>query len=292
MQLYKDTLFANRFRLVECKGRGSFGEVWLAHDEQLENMEVAIKVYIALDDRGVADFKSEYRNTFGLSHPNLLHAYQFDLCDNRPYLVMPYCPESAASLIGRADETTLWHFIRDVALGLAYLHDLYIVHHDIKPDNVLIDGHGNFLITDFGISTRLRTTLQRNSTHEVTGPKGSLPYMAPELFDLSAGAVLASDIWALGATLYEMASGELPFFGQGGAMLRNGATISRPNLPYSNGLIDTMLECLEKEPWERPRAIDLAQRAQDVIDGHPYEGNYREPKDEPKKKPSRKRKNA
>ena len=273
MQLTKNTKFHNRFRLVEKKGSGSFGEVWLAHDEQL-NMEVAIKVYISLDERGINDFKSEYRNTFGLSHPNLLHAYHFDLCDNRPYLVMPYCPDSAVSLVGCADEATLWRFLRDVASGLAYLHRMDIVHHDIKPDNVLIDRDGSFLITDFGISTRLRSTLQRNSLRDAysAGPSGSLPYMAPELFDLSAGAVLATDIWALGATLYEMASGELPFFGQGGAMLLKGATVGYPQLPYSKGMIDTIIQCLAKEPWDRPTAKELAERAQAVMDGYPYQG--------------------
>jgi serine/threonine protein kinase len=261
MSLTPSILFDNRYRLVALKGRGSFGEVWHAHDIQTE-MDVAVKVYIALDDRGVDEFVSEYRNAFGLNHPNLLHAYQFDLCDNRPYLVMPYCPNSAVELVGRADEMTMWRLVRDVAFGLSYLHGKGIVHRDIKPDNILMDKDGDFVVTDFGISTKMRSTLQRNSLRnsgQVT--KGSISYMAPEMFSAQADAVYASDIWALGATLYEMVFGELPLMGQGGGTLLNNAKVEFPKTAYSKKLVDTIKECLAKEPWDRPRAEQLAERA-------------------------------
>ena len=279
MKLETGILFHDRYLFQEMKGRGSFGEVWLARDKRLD-LQVAVKVYIALDTRGVEEFKAEYKTTFGLNHPNLLHAYHFDICEDRPYLVMPYCPDSAMSLIGCCDEATLWRFIRDVASGLAYLHEKDILHHDIKPDNVLRDMEGAFLITDFGISTKMRSTLRRNSTHQANAAPmaGSIPYMAPEMFAANPETVKATDIWALGATLYELASGELPFFGQGGVMQRQGATMTRPKLPFSKGFIDTVMECLAKEPWERPKAKELAERAQGAIDGYPYYGiSYGEP---------------
>lgn len=293
MLLTKDSLFDNRYRLLELKGRGAFGEVWRVRDEQMD-IVVAVKVYVALDGHGVAEFKEEFRKTFELSHPNLLHATYFGLCGDRPYLVMPYCPESSASLVGRCDENTLWTFIRDVASGLAYLHKQDIIHRDIKPDNVLVDRHGSFLITDFGISTQLRSTMMRHSRHDsadgangaISTPGGSLPYMAPELFDLNAEPVKASDIWALGATLYELATDELPFFGQGGYMLKNGATLTRPKINYSKGMIDTILECMALEPWNRPKAADLAERAQSVLDGYPYYGTFfEEPNPDPDHEP-------
>ena len=263
-------LFHGRYRLVEMKGRGSFGEVWLARDEQLNNLEVAIKVYIALDDRGIDEFKREYTTTFGLSHPNLLHAHHFDQCDNRPYLVMPYCPTSAMTLIGNADETILWRFLHDVADGLAYLHGKDILHHDIKPDNVLCDAEGNFLITDFGISTKMRSTLRRNSTHQANAAAavgGSIPYMAPEMFNANAQAVKASDVWALGATLFEMATGELPFFGQGGVMQKNGADVPEVHGPFSDIFKQTVSQCMAKETWERPTARQLEERAKAMLEG-------------------------
>lgn len=120
-QLTENILFAGRYRLLEVKGRGSFGEVWRSMDEKLQS-EVAVKVYIALDPKGLEEFVSEYKVANTLSHPNLLHADYFDVWDNRPFIVMPYCPESSASLIGKMNEETAWRFLRDVSGGLAYLH--------------------------------------------------------------------------------------------------------------------------------------------------------------------------
>ena len=78
MIIEKGAIIQSRYRLLELKGRGSFGEVWLAKDEQTD-LDVAVKVYIALDDRGLEEFKAEYKNSFMLNHPNLLHAYYFDV---------------------------------------------------------------------------------------------------------------------------------------------------------------------------------------------------------------------
>ena len=257
----ENQLFANRYCLLNELGRGSFGEVWLAQDEQLDEMQIAIKIYIALDAKGIEDFKAEFKNAYELNHPNLLHASHFDVYDNRPYLVMPFCPASSESLIGSIDEPLLWKFIRDVASGLSYLHEHDIVHRDIKPDNILIDGQGNFLITDFGISKKMRSSLRRNSTRQQNskdGFSGTIGYMGPEMFKASPEAVKATDIWALGATIFELATGELPFFGQGGVLLQHGAEL--PQLPptFSQGLNSLVQACLAKEPWDRPQAKELA----------------------------------
>lgn len=275
MQLQPNILFHDRYRLVELKGRGSFGEVWLARDEQLDDMEVAIKIYISLDVRGLQEFGAEYRNTYGLNHPNLLRAYHYEMCEDRPYLVMPYCPGSAINYIGHIEEKKLWQFIHDVASGLAYLHGKDIVHHDIKPDNILEDANGHFVISDFGISVKMRSTLRRNSNRQFSSssPGGSIAYMGPEMFSSNAESVKATDIWALGATLYEMATGELPCFGQGGAMLLNGAEIERPQLPYSDSLVNTILECLAKETWDRPQAHQLVELANAALAGRPFNVN-------------------
>lgn len=264
----EEQLINNRYRLISLKGRGAFGEVWLAHDEQA-GIDVAIKIYIALDESGIEDFKSEYTNTFSLNHPNILHANYFDVIDSRPFLVMPYCPGSAESLIGTTDETIIWRFISDVANGLKFLHSKNILHRDIKPDNVLVDKEGNFLITDFGVSKKMKSTLRRNSTrifssNEISGTVG---YMAPELFSSTPEAVKATDIWAFGVTLYEIIAQELPFFGNGGVMLENGAQIPEINGSWSDELKRTIQACLAKNTWDRPTAEQLAVCADAIIQG-------------------------
>ncbi len=111
----------NRYVLMDYKGSGSFGEVWLARDEVL-GCEVALKIYISLDPRGVEEFKREYITTQDVAHLNLLTADYFDVWEQRPFLVMRYCSRgSSSSLVGKIDETELWHFIHDVAAGLDYL---------------------------------------------------------------------------------------------------------------------------------------------------------------------------
>ena len=261
-------LFHNRYLLKEMKGRGAFGEVWLARDQELDT-DVAIKVYIALDTRGVEEFKSEFKTTMGLYHPNLLKADHFDIVNDRPYLVMPFCPDSSTSLIGNIDEPTVWRFIHDVASGLEYLHRMDVIHHDIKPDNILINENGDFVITDFGISVRIRSTLRRNSSRQVqTDMKGgSLAYMAPEMFTQEAESVNATDIWAFGATLYELMTGSLPFFGQSGVMQLKGAAVPEVPGPYSDQLKNVVKQCLAKDTWDRPMAKQLVQYAQDALSG-------------------------
>ena len=268
MKIQEGELFNGRYRLISEKGRGAFGEVWLAHDEQID-LDVAVKIYIALDERGIEDFKSEYKTAYSLNHPNLLHAYHFDVIEKRPFLVMPFCPGSAEANIGTTDEALIWRFIKDVSSGLAYLHSKNILHRDIKPDNVLADAEGNFLITDFGVSTKMKSTLRRNSTRSMTDEdiSGTIGYMAPELFTKNPEAVKATDIWAFGATLFEMINGELPFYGQGGIMLEKGAEIPELKGAWSNDLRRTVEACLAKEPWDRPTASQLEQYASKCAKG-------------------------
>ena len=268
MEMQAGELFANRYRLIKEVGRGSFGEVWQVRDEQLD-LEVALKVYIALDERGLEEFKGEYKNTYALNHSNLLHATYFGVDEKRPYLVMPYCPASAVGLLGEIDEGTAWRFLRDVAGGLAYLHGQDILHRDIKPDNILRNEAGDFVITDFGISLRMRSTLRRNSTRQMQQGEmsGTIGYMGPELFGKKAEAVKATDIWALGASLYELLSGELPFMGQGGVMQLHGAEI--PEIPerYGKELQEVLEACLSRECWDRPTAEQLRDYAEAKLQG-------------------------
>lgn len=274
----------NRFTLEEYKGSGTFGEVWRAKDNQ-KKKNIAIKIYISLNRQGCDEFLEEYKIASGLVHKNLLVTEQYDVWQSRPYLTMKYCAKgSAANLVGKLkptmeNERLLWSFIRDVSAGLAYLHNLEpdpIVHQDIKPDNVLIDSDGTFMITDFGISKKVRNTLRSQSKRAVEA--GATAYMGPERFSKQPAPILASDIWSLGASIYELAEGELPFSGMGGIMLKNGAEM--PDLEgWSDDLNNIMHQCLEKEPWKRAKAHEIEKIAAEKVSY--YDDHLRDYPDEP-----------
>lgn len=239
----------------------------MAKDLQLD-ITVAVKVYAALDGKGITEFKDEFKNVYKLHHPNLLRPDYFDTVGDNPYLVMPYCPKSADGLAGQMTEQELWRFIKDVASGLAYLHDSDVIHRDIKPENILLDERGDYVISDFGLSTKMRSTLRQASMRQNDGFSGTIAYMAPELFTSKPTAVKATDVWALGVTIYEMATGELPFCGQGGCMLNAGAEIPElDSSKWSSNLNEVMRRCLAKETWDRPTAKDLAECSSLVMNG-------------------------
>lgn len=250
-----------RYKLVRFLGSGSFGEVWLAHD-LLTGRDVALKIYLSLDPAGVEQFQREYANTIDLLSPHLLTPEYFDIYGRRPFLVMKYCKNGSSSkLVGNISEELLWQFILDVAKGLEVLHSQTepIVHQDIKPDNILIDGNGRFVITDFGISKRLRSTMRRQSKRDINS--GAMPYMAPERFNNNPKLNTASDIWSLGASIYELATGELPFSGFGGAMQKNGVDMPSLTKNFSPILNEIMQCCLDSKPENRPNAVELSEWA-------------------------------
>ena len=253
------SIFAEHYQLLKLIGEGSFGNVWLAKDLRAD-LAVAIKIYVMLDERGAKEFMDEFKLTFNLNHTHILHAYHYDVFAKQPFLVMPYCEKgSVLSLIGNIREEQLWHFLADVSAGLAYLHGQRpnpIVHQDIKPDNILIGKDGTFLVTDFGISQQMRSTLRRNSSR--TPSAGSTAYMPPERFLSKPASTSAGDIWSLGVTLVELATGELPFCGMGGNMQNGGAEL--PILPTLSEELQTIVYgCLAKNSNERPTAEKLSE---------------------------------
>lgn len=255
-------IIKGRYRLVKFLGNGGFGEVWLAFDS-LSARDVALKIYMSLDPSGVEEFQREYANSVDLNSPYLLKIDYYDIHNRRPFLVMRYCEcGSSSQFAGKVTEDQLWTFVYDVANGLKVLHSQVnpIVHQDIKPDNILVNENNHFVITDFGISKRLRATMRRYSRRDVSS--GSMPYMAPERFDGTPRLTTASDIWSLGVSIYELATGELPFSGFGGSMQRNGADIPSLGSSFSSSLNALMQACLVANPNNRPTAEDLVMAAQ------------------------------
>ena len=258
MQLQKNQLFHNRYVLVELMGNGASAEVWKAQDTMAGNLVVALKIYSNIgggnmDSVGLSNFQQEFTTVYNMTHTNLLRPSGYDVCNGCPYLVMQYCENgSANSMVGRVNESDLLHFLHDVSAGLEYLHDHNIIHQDIKPDNVLVDDNCNFMLTDFGISKQIGSKFGEAPTG------GTRAYMAPERYDGSVSK--ESDIWSLGATAFEMLTGEPPYGEHGGVLQAQGEAMQPINKhlqPEVRRLLEAMLS---KDPDMRPTASQIRRK--------------------------------
>lgn len=269
MVLENGAVFADRYILVKLLGKGGFSEVWLAQDNK-SGLDIALKVYApngGLDDRGTEMFSKEFSLVFNSNHTNILTPTYFDVFERSPYLIMPYCGSGGGtSLIGKATADEVLHLIHDVAAGLAYLHSQNppIIHQDIKPDNILLNDHGDYVITDFGISTKARSTL-RKSAMATENSGGTCGYMGPERFSKNPAPVKASDIWSLGAMAYELLEGNTPYGNIGGVMQKNGAEIPDINADVPESLKELIYSCLAQETWDRPSAEDIVKTTESLL---------------------------
>lgn len=267
--------FDNRYRLIDKIGGGGFSEVWLAHDMNA-GIDVALKIYTPngeLDDEGKDDFRREFARLCGLNHSNIIHAIGFGIHnDELPYLAMSVCKNgSAKKLIGNYEEEQLWTFIEQVTSGLQYLHTHDITHQDIKPDNILINSDGQYLIIDFGISTKTRNTLRKTDKGTVGG--GTPWYMSCESYKPESSDIHARDIWALGASLYEIITGDVPF-GQYGGLTQQAQKGKIPPITanISEELKQLIYDCLALEAWDRPDANAILERIKNHKEGNKKSG--------------------
>lgn len=260
MKLSENTIFADRYQFQRLLGRGGFSEVWLAVDK-MTNLEIAVKVYApgqGMDTDGMKDFCKELSQVYNLNHTNLLKPQHVDNWEGMPYLVMTYCPKgSCHRQIGTMTEDQIWKMLHDVASGLAYLHEQGIIHQDIKPDNILIDPMGNYVITDFGISVQSRSTLRKSMN--IASGSGTTAYMGPERFSTDPTPLKASDIWSLGATAYELLTGNAPFGEIGGGMQKGGADLPTIKQNISAELRMALSKMLALNTWDRPTAEQLVK---------------------------------
>lgn len=273
--LTQGMMFADRYEFIRLLGRGGFSEVWLAKDK-LTNVQVAVKVYapgMGLDEDGQQLFTQEFSMVFDMNHTNLLRPTHFAIWNRQPYLILPYCANgSTFKYINenrRMPEQECWQMIHDVAAGLAYLHEKTppLVHQDIKPDNILINDEGNFMITDFGISSRVRSTIRNGQAQEQSG--GTMAYMGPERFSAKPKPIMASDIWSMGAMMYELMTGMPPFGNHGGVLQKSGAEIPILEGDYSQELKDMVYSFLAKETWDRPTAKTIEEMTYNKLHGLP-----------------------
>lgn len=269
-----------RYRLVEQLGEGGMGEVWRAHDEKLDR-DVAIKMLLrgTLGDTTSQErFRREALVLSRLSHPGVATIFDFDTQEGCEFLVMEYVAggtlESRIAIgpLPIASVLTLGAGISD---ALDYAHRHGFLHRDLKPANVALTAEGHPKILDFGIALLLSSGM---TTGRITTPGmmvGSLPYMAPEQLFGEAGDA-RTDVYALGAILFQMVTGKLPFVNNRSEALMfsiiNNAPppvrLLRQDAPEA--LERLIAECLRKEAGQRPAsAAIVAETLRGIIEGAP-----------------------
>ena len=210
----KGQMLAGRYQIIRTIGEGGMANVYLAHDTIL-NREVAVKVLrgdLADDEKFVRRFQREAISASSLIHPNIVEMYDVGEDNGNYYIVMEYINgRTLKSLIKKRGALTLPEVI-DIMLQLtsaiACAHDSYIIHRDIKPQNVLILEDGRVKITDFGIATALNS----NELTQTNSVMGSVHYLPPEQAN-GSGATIKSDIYSLGILMFELLTGKIPFKG-------------------------------------------------------------------------------
>ena len=258
-------------------------QVWEATDE-LTKLTYALKIFSyegKYEQQARELFVQEFKLMAALDHPNLLKPIHLDIAagSNSPYMVsILYRKGSAVSVINKTtepiDELVIAHFLKDAASALHYLHTQYllIVHQDIKPDNFLIDDNGKYLLTDFGISIRIRETriMINEEQDQNTFIPGDTAYAAPEKFQ-GAVARPSQDIFSLGVTLFEILTGVLPFSDFGGSMISKFKSLPSldPGFGYSSRLNLICQQCMHTDPKQRPTAEKLVNLAEFYI-AHSY----------------------
>jgi serine/threonine protein kinase len=271
------------YEVVSRLGSGGMGVVYLARDMRLDR-RVAIKV---LPDGRVADelartrFRREAQALSRLNHPNIATIYDFDQQDGRDFLVMEFIEGQSLRDVG-PDPLPPADVVRlgtQLAEALVAAHGAGVVHLDLKPGNMMLTADGRLKVLDFGIA-RLRapdvgdmsTETQASETGGAANTAGTPPYMAPE--QVAAGPVdRRTDIYAAGATLYELATGRRVFDGPRGAGLYESILRDRPDPPSRHNadipapLDKALLKALEKQPAKRQQTAqellyDIQQAAE------------------------------
>ncbi|MFD5827099.1 protein kinase [Lentzea sp. NPDC060358] len=269
-------LIGSRYRLREKVGQGAMGVVWKAYDEQLHRV-VAAKALLALDGmdeariaRAKARAMREARLSARLEHPNAIRVYDVVEEDGQPWLIMEYLPSrSLAAVI--AEQGTLPP--REVArigcytaAALAAAHRHGIQHRDVKPGNVLI-GDQEVKITDFGIS---RATGE-DATATATGTVGTPAFFSPEVAR-GEDAGLASDVFSLGATLYNAVEGGPPFGTADNTIAMLHRVASGSIMPPANAgplLAPVLFRLLSNEPERRPSMEEAVHLLASVVNDSP-----------------------
>ena len=252
-----------RYEILRTIGEGGMANVYLAYDVIL-NRNVAVKILrgdLANDEKFVRRFQREAIAASSLTHPNIVEMYDVGVDDGNYFIVMEYIDGiTLKSLIKKRGALTLKETI-DIMLqitsAIACAHDSYIIHRDIKPQNVMILDDGVAKITDFGIAMAMKSA-ELTQTNTVMG---SVHYLPPEQAN-GKGSTVKSDIYSLGIMMYEMLIGKVPFKGENAVEIAmkqiNEAipSVCRQNPDIPQSVENIILKATAKNPKNRYDSVN------------------------------------
>ena len=287
----------DRYQIIKTIGEGGMANVYLAYDTILDR-NVAVKVLrgdLANDEKFVRRFQREALSASSLSHANIVEVYDVGEDNGLYYIVMEYIEgKHLKQLVKKRGNLTVREVV-DIMLqltdGMSAAHDSYIIHRDIKPQNIMILENGLIKITDFGIAMALNAT-QLTQTNSVMG---SVHYLPPEQA-CGKGATIQSDVYSMGILMYELLTGVVPFKGDNAveiALKHIKETI--PNVKEENASIPTSVANIVKRATAKNlknRYLDAREMNEDLktcldesrIDEEDYVFEYPEVEDDKKSK--------
>lgn len=256
--LSKGQKINDRYEIIKTIGEGGMANVYLASDTILDR-KVAIKVLrgdLSQDEKFIRRFKREALSVSNLSHPNIVEVYDVGEEDGNYYIVMEYIDgKTLKQLLQKRGALTLNEVIdimSQLTDGLAHAHEAYIIHRDIKPQNIMIEDNGVVKITDFGIAMALNST-QLTQTNSVMG---SVHYLPPEQAN-GKGSTVKSDIYSLGILMYELLIGSVPYKGENAVeialkhMKEKLPSIRKQNPTIPQSVENIVLKATAKNPKNR-----------------------------------------
>ncbi|UCE41507.1 MAG: protein kinase [Candidatus Aminicenantes bacterium] len=265
-EIATQSIFADRYQIIEKLGKGGMGSVFKVFDREIEE-EVALKLLnpeIAADGKTVKRFRNELKLARMITHKNVCRTFDIGKEKETLFITMEYVDgQDLKNLIqssGKFKENKAVSIAKQVCEGLAEAHDLGVIHRDLKTRNIMVDKNGNAKILDFGIA-------RKEEAKEVTEEGiivGTPDYMSPEQIE-GKKVDSRSDIYSVGIILYEMVTGQVPFAGD---TWLNVAVKHKTEVPpdprkfndqLSKGLRNVILKCLEKNKKDR------YQKAEELI---------------------------
>lgn len=248
----------DRYQIIRTIGEGGMANVYLAYDTILDR-NVAVKILrgdLADDEKFVRRFQREAIAASSLTHPNIVGMYDVGEDNGRYFIVMEYIDgKTLKSLIKKRGALTIPE-VMDIMLqlteGIACAHDSYIIHRDIKPQNVMILDDGRVKITDFGIAMALNS----NELTQTNSVMGSVHYLPPEQAN-GSGSTMKSDIYSLGILMFELLTGKLPFKGDNAVeiaikqMKEPIPSVCKMNPEIPQSLENVILKACAKNPKNR-----------------------------------------